>query len=159
MNLHEEFVDFSLAGKLKTSKQGKRNLASRFHQFTDDQRVCPLACLRIYLDRTREWRYEDNSLILEQLFLSYIKPHKVVTKPTIARWIKEILGMSGINIEVYKAHSTRAAATSKADSLGLRIEDIVTQGNWSNRTTFERFYKRPIDPRGRVFQHTILGAK
>ena len=96
---------------------------------------------------------------MEELFLSYIKPRKAVSKPSIARWIKEILGMAGIDIEIYKAHSTRAAATSKAEALGLRIEDIVVQGNWSNKTTFERFYKRPIDPRGRVFQHSILGAK
>ena len=159
MNLHEEFVDFSFNVKLKTSKQGKKDSSSKFHQFNDDQRVCPLACLRAYLDRSREWRYEGDSLIQEQLLLSYIKPHKVVSKPSIARWIKEFLGMSGINIEVYKAHSTRAAATSKADSLGLRIEDIVVQGNWTNRTTFERFYRRPIDPRGKAFQHSILGAK
>ena len=121
--------------------------------------MCPLACLRVYLARTKEWRYQGDSLILEELFLSYIKPHKAVSKPSIARWIKEILGMAGIDIEIYKAHSTRAAATSKAEALGLRIEDIVVQGNWSNKTTFERFYKRPIDPRGRVFQHSILGAK
>ena len=159
MNLHDEFVDFTFSGKLKTSKQGKNDLSSKFHQFTEDQRVCPVLCLREYLDRSRNWRYQEGSLLLEQLFLSHIKPHKVVSKPTIARWIKEFLGMAGIDIGVYKAHSTRAAATSKADSLGLRIEDIVGQGNWSNKTTFERFYRRPIDPRGKAFQHSILGAK
>ena len=118
-----------------------------------------MLCLREYLDKSRNWRYQEGSLLLEQLFLSHIKPHKVVSKPTIARWIKEFLGMAGIDIGVYKAHSTRAAATSKADSLGLRIEDIVGQGNWSNKTTFERFYRRPIDPRGKAFQHSILGVK
>ena len=82
-----------------------------------------------------------------------------MAKPTIARWLKEILGMAGLDIGIYKAHSTRAAATSKADSLGLRIEDIVGQGNWSNRSTFERFYRKPIDPRGKAFQQSILGAK
>ena len=79
MNLHEEFVDFSFNVKLKTSKQGKKDSSSKFHQFNDDQRVCPLVCLRTYLDRSREWRYEGDSLIQEQLFLSYIKPHKVVS--------------------------------------------------------------------------------
>ena len=123
-------------GNFKTSKQGKNDLSSKFHQFTEDQRVCPVLCLREYLDRSRNWRYQEGSLLLKQLFLSHIKPHKVVSKPTIARWIKEFLGMAGIDIGVYKAHSTRAAATSKADSLGLRIEDIVGQGNWSNKTTF-----------------------
>ena len=159
MNLHDDFVDFSFSGKLKTSKQGKRDLTSKFHRFTEDQRVCPVLCLREYLNRSKDWRYQNDSLVLEQLFLSYIKPHKVVSKPTIARWLKEILGMAGLDIGVYKAHSTRAAATSKADSLGLRIEDIVGQGNWSNRSTFERFYRKPIDPRGKAFQQSILGAK
>ena len=158
MNLHEEFVDFSLEGNLKTSKQGKKNRVSKFHQFKDDERVCLLACLQEYLARSRGWRYDGESLVQDQLLLSHIQPHKMVSKPTIARWIKEILGMSGINIEIYKAHSTRAASTSKADSLGLRIEDIVTQGNWTNRSTFEKFYRKPIDPTGREFQHKVLGS-
>ena len=156
MNLHEDFVDFSFSGKHKTSKQGKKNITSKFHVFTEDQRVCPVSCLRYYLDRSKIWRYQGDNLIQEQLFLSYIKPHKAVSKPSIARWIKEFLGMAGINIEVYKAHSTRSAATSKAESLGLRIEDIVVQGNWSNKSTFEKFYHRPINSNSKTFQQAVL---
>lgn len=158
MNLHEEFVDFTLSGKIKTSKQGKGNKVSKFHQFVEDRRICPVSCLKAYLERTRSWRYQGDTLGLDQLLLSHIKPHSAVSKATIARWIKEILGMSGIDIDRYKAHSTRGAATSKASSMGLRIEDIVSQGNWSNKSTFEKFYKKPIDPRGREFQNKILGA-
>ena len=64
--------------------------------------------------------------------------------------------MAGIDISVYKAHSTRVASVSKADVMGLSIEDIVNQGNWSNSSTFERFYRKPIVGGGRAFQQKVL---
>ena len=82
----------------------------------------------------------------------------MVTKPSIARWIKDILAMAGININIYKAHSTRSASTSKAESLGLSIEEIVEQGNWSSKTTFEKFYRKSIDSCGKKYQHKILNT-
>ena len=51
------------------------------------------------------------------------------------------------------------ASTSKAKALGLRIEEIIEQGNWSNSSTFEKFYKKPIISANREFQKTILGDK
>ena len=104
-------------------------------------------------------RSDDRALQeVGQLLIAAQKPHQAVTKPTIARWIKTILGESGIDIMTFKAHSTRAASTSKAEALGLSIEDIITQGNWSNRSTFERFYKKPIESAHKDFQNKVLGS-
>ena len=37
-----------------------------------------------------------------------------VTNNTVARWLKEVLRLSGIDISVFKAHSFRGAAASAA---------------------------------------------
>ena len=68
-----------------------------------------------------------------------------------------MLSLTGVDTNTFKAHSTRAAATSKANSLGLRIEEVISQGNWSNESTFERFYNKPIMSGEKIFQKMILG--
>ena len=51
---------------------------------------------------------------------------------------------SGIDTDIYKAHSTRAAATSKAKAQGLSTEQIITRANWSKTETFFRYYHREV---------------
>ena len=155
---HNSLLQFDT--KLKTSKTGKTLPKSIFHKFSEDMYLCPVTCLNQYLARSQDGRtVQDNGLVHpNQVLLSHIKPHEPVSKPSIARWIKEVLKISGINIDIYKAHSTRSASTSKAGTLGVRIEDIIDQANWSNKSTFEKFYRKPIDSRGREFQHKILNS-
>ncbi|KAK3101648.1 hypothetical protein FSP39_005188 [Pinctada imbricata] len=61
----------------------------------------------------------------DELFISTMKPHKGVSRDTISRWIKTILCLSGINIAVFTAHSTRAASTSAANKAGVPLKDIL----------------------------------
>ena len=67
--------------------------------------------LKMYLPRTEKFRSVKNQY--EKLLISFIKPHKNVTKDTIARWIRTVLHMSGINIAKYSAGSVRPVAASK----------------------------------------------
>ena len=90
------------------------------------------------------------------MFLSHIQPHNPVSKATIGRWIKEFLRDAGIDTLTYKAHSTRGASGSKAKAVGLSIEDIMKQGNWSNSTTFEKFYHKPIVDSTHLFQRAVI---
>ena len=48
------------------------------------------------------------------------------------------------------------ASGSKAKVLGLPIEDIIKQGNWTNSSTFEKFYCKPIVDATQAFQTTVL---
>ena len=66
-----------------------------------------------------------------QLLLSFIKPHNAVAKSTVAGWVKQILIMSGINTDIFRPS-------------GLSLSDILKRGSWSNKTTWERFYNKPI---------------
>ena len=64
------------------------------------------------------------------MFISYVKPHKEITTATLARWIKEALKLSGIDVTLFKAHSVKS------------LSEILQMANWSNERTFNRFYNR-----------------
>ncbi|CAB4020243.1 Transposon Ty3-G Gag-Pol poly, partial [Paramuricea clavata] len=53
-------------------------------------------------------------------FLSHIRPFKPVSSSTLARWIKRLLSLAGIDTAIFSAHSLRGAATSEALNQGMR---------------------------------------
>ena len=64
-----------------------------------------------------------------------IKPHKKVTVSTVCRWLKGVLQLSDINIDIFKAPSTSSASTSKAFLKGASNEEITAcwkTARWSN---------------------------
>lgn len=90
------------------------------------------------------------------LLISFIKPHKAVTKDTIARWIKTMLGRSGVDTAKFTAGSVRPAAASKAKAMAVPIACIMTKAGWSRESTFAKYYDkhiiRAVDP----FQDAVL---
>ena len=44
--------------------------------------------------------------------------------PSVSRWVVDMIGQSGINTDVFKARSTRSAATSKMSSVGISLIEI-----------------------------------
>ena len=139
---YPEGVVFNLAALTKSVRTGEM-LKSCFHaRFNEDLNLCPCACLEEYERRTSALR----TLLPDQpnlLFLSLFKPFKPVSSTTIARWIKEILSLSGIDTAIFKAHSTRGASSTAAAHRGVSISDILQLGDWSQENTFQKFYYRP----------------
>ena len=78
-----------------------------------------------------------------QLFISF-KTGLPVSRPTISRWLTEVMSMAGIDTSYFKGHSTRVASVSKAKSRGATPEQIINQGDWTNINTFHKHYDRPI---------------
>ena len=70
--------------------------------------------------------------------LSALAPHEEVKISTVAGWVKAILGSARIDTNLFNAHSTRAASTSKAKVKGLSLEDILKRGNWSNKSKSQK---------------------
>lgn len=103
------------------------------------QQLCVYTTLRHYLARTQVFRNDDKT----SLILSYVKPHNPVGSSSIGRWIKTVLCCSGIDTTRFKAHSTRAAATSKA-SQTIPVDQILQHIGWANEKTFQTFYNKPI---------------
>ena len=78
--------------------------------------------------------------------MAIVKPHKPVSPCTIARWLKEVLKLSGIDVSVFTAYSTRSASASAAADSGVTTNDILKAADWSTESVFRRFYYRPIYP-------------
>jgi hypothetical protein len=106
-----------------------------------DKRVCPVACLGYYVFCTDFLRSEQNR---NSLLIGTIAPHLPVSSNTVGRWIKSFLGEAGIDTSVFSAHSTRGAAASKAAESAQSITSILRAGDWSNESTFARFYRRTL---------------
>ena len=150
---HPEGVEFNLPELTKSVRVGK-NLKVSFHaSFPQDNLWCPCECLRAYEARTTTFRHVDPGQP-NKLFLATIRPYKPVKSATLAHWIKNLLSNSGIDSNIFKAHSTRGAASSTAAKAGLSLSDIIRMADWSNDSTFRRFYYKPIhDP---SFGRTVL---
>ena len=64
-----------------------------------------------------------------------------------------VLQSSGVNTDIYKAHSTRAATTSAAMEKRVPIANILAVAGRSNVGTFETFYHKPV---ASVFQQKVM---
>ena len=144
----------TLTKSRRRTKQGGKCLTVSVEAFPDETCIDPAACIRAYIRRTCSWRVSG---VHHPLFLSTVNPHKPVVKSTISGWILKLMAESDIDIGQFKAHSTRGAATTKAASMGLSIQDIVEKANWSNTGTFKRFYYRPDDVQG--FAQAVLKVR
>jgi len=99
----QESMKFVISYCHKTSKPGKK-LEVFFPTLPDNVDLCPKSTLVEYLWRTEPLR-NRNGKYSSKVFLSFVKPHKEGTTATIARWIKEVLKLSGKNTNIFKAHS------------------------------------------------------
>ena len=124
----------------KQSRQGKPIEEFFFPTFPSNITLCPVNTLRVYLTKTKPLRGDES-----KLFISFIKPHKAVTSSTIARWLRTILELSGIDSSIFGAHSTRSASTSAAARGGVTLEDILKAANWSSESVFQKFYHKKVD--------------
>ena len=103
-----------------------------FYSFKEDSSLCVAAVLNEYLKRLEKWRTSDEC----QLLLSFVQPRKPVVSSNISGLIKKVLTISGVDVGVFKGHSTRTASTSKAELSGLSVADILERGCWSNSSTW-----------------------
>ena len=123
-----------------------------FHSFKEDSGLCVVEVLNDYLKRSEKWRISDEC----QLLLSFVQPRKPVVSSTISGWIKKVLTISGVDVYVFKGHSTRSASTSKAALSGLSVSDILERGCESNSSTWQKFYNRQIDLPSERFHKSVF---
>ena len=105
----------------------------------EDKSLCVFTTLKEYLTRTQSLRGSES-----QLFISYIRPFRRVSRETISRWVKLVLTDSGIDTLRFKPHSTRAASTSAASNASVSLDDILHTAGWSSESAFAKFYNKPI---------------
>jgi hypothetical protein len=127
MSLFHDKLSFTICSLLKTSRPGRRNPDIVIYKF-DDSNLCVLSTLKEYIKRTEHLR---KSSILFVSFFNF----EAVTTSTLARWLKCVLSLSGVD-SCFKAHSYRSASTSCAYKKGVSIKDIMETANWTSARTF-----------------------
>jgi integrase len=137
-----DFYEFVL--EVTDFKQGRPNYRPStilLKAFKPNKKLCIFRYLTVYIQKTALLRKEQS-----QLILTHKKPYKAASANSISRWIKQVLTLSGVDIGVFSAGSTRAASTSKAKEQGASVDQILHMGGWSRETTFNTYYNRPVLP-------------
>lgn len=130
-------LHFVITDKLKTTRRVLRpKIINVVNSNQEELNVANY--IKYYINFTKELRSGD------QLFISW-KNYKPVTRSTIARWLKTVLKLAGIDDSKYSAHSFRGASVSDAYFKGCSIDKIINAGNWKNVSTFNNHYCAPSD--------------
>ncbi|XP_063862140.1 uncharacterized protein LOC135101777 [Scylla paramamosain] len=145
----------TVGGTLKQSRPNFNINRVTFHRYPKDPRLCVCSTLLRYIDVTKELR-QDEMHTDARLLISFIKPHKSVSKDTIARWVRTILRMSGIDISKFSAGSVRPAAASKAGVAAVPVACIMAKAGWSRESTFAKYYNKNIVAASDLFQDAVL---
>lgn len=127
---------------IKTSKPGSCQPLIKLPFIKENPKICPALAVKKYIEKTQFLRTSNND---NYLFLSYKKPHQKVTSQTLGHWVKNILQLSGIDISVFGAHSTRHASTSAAHLAGINLEVVRKAAGWSDKSNvFLKYYNRDV---------------
>lgn len=141
IEVHDSYITIKIPDLVKTSRPNSFQPILKLPFYNEKQCICPAKCLLDYINKTSSLRDSKNIF----LFISYKKPYKKLTSQTLSHWIKDTLNKSGINTSIFTAHSTRHAATSIANKLGVNIDVIRKTAGWSQSSaTFARFYNKEI---------------
>ena len=153
MNDRRISIEFTIPTLTKTRRVGGKPTVVVLHEYEPNKILDVVSCTRAYVLRTQAWRVSDKH---HKLLLGIIAPHNPVCTSTIANWLKHIMAEAGIDVSTYTGHSTRSASTTKAKSAGLSVADILQKANWSNASTFHRFYDRSEPDRSKQFASLVL---
>ena len=128
----------------KTQKPGDAPLTFNITANDSNGALCPVKCLKQYLSLTDKIRPDRN-----QLFISFIAPHKDVSKDTISRWLASTIRDSYKNVDEclaphVNAHEIRAIAASMFVR-GNDVNDIISTGLWKSKFCFLNHYFREVD--------------
>ena len=139
MTVDEDTVVFKMKVLLKHNRLGDPLGTLVLRAFPTCKRLCVVHTLKCYLAKTETVRGYS------QVLLSFLRPHKPISRDSLARWTLTVLKLSGIDTDKYKGHSTRGAASSAARRLGVPLHLILKQASWRCAESFARFYERELD--------------
>ena len=101
--------------------------------------LCVFTALNAFLKKTEQLRGNE-----KYLFVTIKKPHHRASKQTISRWLRKVLEEAGIDVKIFKAHSTRSASVFRAKLDLVPVDDIIKVAGWTNDKCFKKFYDKTI---------------
>lgn len=151
----EDYFSVQLGGSIKQCRPKHNIRRVKFVAYPRDDSLCVFNTLEHYIRQTKTLRHPRNSAE-DKLLISFIKPHNPVTSNTIARWIKSVLFISGVDTNRFTAGSVRTAAASKAKAMAVPISKILEKAGWARKSTFATFYDKHISTGSDEFQDAVL---
>jgi len=85
MSITDSIVKVSIGDKLKQTRPGYHLHELEFPAYSPDQRLCPVSVVKQYLTRTKPLWGE-----ITNLFISFMRPYRLVNKSTISRRVKPL---------------------------------------------------------------------
>ena len=104
---HDKVI-FRIIRLRKCFKQSRRNQPVVYRAYVEDQLLCPVKCIYVYLVQ----RTEIIAHKFTEFFITFGKPHYPAFKNLLALWVEEVMGNSGIDTEIFKPHSPKVASNS-----------------------------------------------
>lgn len=147
MKIYDNCITFVFENLLKTSRPNSSYCLNLYH-FVEEE-LCVMHTLLYYLDRTKDVRKSRS------VFVSYCS-YNSVTSSTIARWLKEVLQLSGVDVSVFKAHSYRGVAASAAFNRGCSVSEILKTADWSSVKNFKKYYLREVASTNKSFADSVF---
>ena len=155
--LTAHLAQFQVVDLLKHCTPRHKQQPISFPCYPYNSHLCPVKTISHYLTI----RNTLQAPTIDNVFRCHRKPYGPASCDTLSRWVKDTLQLAGIDTGRFKAHSCRAASTSKANSKGLPLKHILMAGQWSKKTNFYRFYCRMIETDDRdedtQFALSVLG--
>lgn len=148
MFIQQQAVVFTFTDILKTSKTGQY-YSIRIEHYLEEN-ICPMHTLLYYVKKTADIRKS------KKVFVSYVT-FNAVSSSTLARWLKNVLSLAGIDITKYKAHSYRGASASAAYNKGCSIREILKTADWKSSKNFHKFYCRNLES-GISYNDAVFGT-
>lgn len=139
VDLSESIVKISVGDKLKQTRPGYHPHELEFPAYPPHKNLCPVFTVREYLSWTKPLRGK-----VTNLFISFVRPYKPVSKSTVSRWVKTTLGSAGVDLTRFKPHSIRAASTSAASQISVPQGTILRTAGWSSQCTFAQYYQKEV---------------
>ena len=93
-------------GLRKCSKPTRPNQPVVYRAYVEVELLCSVKCIYAYLVQRSEIVTQD----FTEFFTTFGKPHHPVSKDSLARWLKEVMGNADLDTEIFKPHSTRIAS-------------------------------------------------
>ena len=144
VKIYEDKLIILLNSSFKHTKPSRPAQAIVYHKFNGNLKLCVVECAKLYIEVRKELVPPEN----KQFLVTFGKPHKAASDDTISRWIKNTISSAGIDIYVFKAHSTRSASSSKAIRTGIPYTEILKRDSWKGANTFTKHYDKHIINKG-----------
>ena len=138
IKVQSSILTITYGDHLKQSRPGYTIESNSIAAYPPDPELCVVTLCKLYLACTATLRQS------QQLFISSRLPHAPASKDTLSHWVKDSMSMAGIDVQLYKPHSVRVAATSAAHKQEVPLTTILSKAGWTQQSTFRKFYNKPV---------------